>query len=976
MLGHDRRREVHTKNREELHTRLMGAQLKVLIVEDDALIGMHLQHILKAQGYEPKVPVSSGEKALQVVRNTSPDIVLMDIQLAGNLDGIETAERIRQQQDIPIVYLSAHSDLALLQRAKATAPAAYLLKPIHERELCITLEMALYKHQMEKRLKEQNRQLEQEIEARKQAEKQLQKINDLHQSIMRYSPSMIAVFDKQERYIAVNHTTLELYGLTEHDLIGKSFEQLLSKETVHTLRCRIQQLIQTKQPFQVEDISVRDEKNIYYATTLFPLLDEQGAPYAFCAITTDVTQRREAEIALQEREAQYRLLFQQMTSGVALHEIILDERGEPCDYRFLAVNPAFERLTGLRADEILHKTVLEVLPGTETVWIERYGEVALTGKALHFEEFAAELGKFYRIVAYSPQHGQFATIFTDITERKQAEQALQSHREELKRLVAERTADLQRSNQQLAMEIAERKDTERELQQAKEGAEAANRAKSEFLANMSHDIRTPMNAILGFTDILKTQLSGAPQYQAYLGNIHAAGQNLLRLINDILDLSKIEAGRFDIHPEVVHLPGLFNELLSTFSLKAQKKQIRLEFVLAPDLPAEVCIDGTRLRQILMNLLGNALKFTPAGEVRLDCMPLPATVLRTGASQQAGIHIQIRDSGIGIVPQNLQDIFDPFKQGRHTGQKNDGSGLGLAITKKLVELMEGDISVESELNKGTNFTLRLPVGEVKEGSSSETPLLDEQAFERKSFQFEEATLLLVEDNPLNRDVLRSYLATYPFTLIEAENGQEALQILPRIEAALIFMDIQMPVMDGYKTTQILKADRRFQKIPIVALTAYAMKEQKERYQDFFDAYLSKPFFQRDLLRLLAQFLPHQRSPLQVHSLTAPHKQPQTPEGCLQSLPKALEQQGALPEERRRHVHDILLPGYQALCEVLSADKLFNFAKNVLDFGEHTKLPPLQRYGEELLHHAQVFDILNIKRLLAQFPEIVEILDIKE
>ena len=951
----------------------MGTQIKVLIVEDDAIIGFHLQHTLRTKRYDVTDVVSSGEHALQFVNEDAPDLVLMDIHLAGELDGIETAERIRRQRDIPIVYLSANSDIALLERAKATEPEAYLLKPIQQRELCITLEMALYKHQMECRLKEKNRQLEQEIEARKHTETQLREVSAIHQSIMRHSPSLISVFDRGGRYIAVNQSTCDLYGLSEHEILGKTFAELLPPEASQTFHKRIEELFHSQHAMQVDDEIELNHKKTYYSTTLFPLLNDEGLPYAFCGIALENTKRRQAEHALQESERQYRLLFQQMASGFALHEIILDEQGKPCDYRFLVVNPAFERFTGLRKEDVLHKTLLEVLPDSKPVWIERYGEVALTGKALRFEEFSTELGKFYRIVAYSPQSGQFATIFTDITQRKQAEQALQNHREELEQQVAERTANLRRTNQRLALEITEREETEQRLQRAKEEADEANRAKSEFLANMSHDIRTPMNAILGFTDILKTQLHDAPQYQEYLENIQAAGQNLLRLINDILDLSKIEAGRLDIHAEIVHLPNLFHELFSTFSLQAREKQIRLEVVPAPELPRELRIDGTRLRQILMNLLSNALKFTPAGEVRMECRPVSKAAPQDEGGRHTDILIQVRDSGIGIAEKDLERIFDPFQQAQQAGQDSEGSGLGLAITRKLVELMGGDISVESKRNVGSTFRLRLPVEEV---SSSEMSSCGEQLFDVRSLQFEEVTLLLVEDNALNRDVFRSYLKSYPFTLFEAENGQKALQLLTGIQPDLIFMDIQMPVMDGYKTTQILKADHRFQKVPIVALTAYAMKEQQERYQNFFDAYLSKPASQDDVLRILADFLPHRVSPLQENYVDKNSSRAQKPAGYLQDLQEALEHQGALPEDLHRRLHETLLPGHQALCEVMSADKLFDFAENVLDFGESAQLLPLQHYGEELLRYAQVFDILKIKRLLAQFPEIAKTVDAED
>lgn len=373
-------------------------------------------------------------------------------------------------------------------------------------------------------------------------------------------------------------------------------------------------------------------------------------------------------------------------------------------------------------------------------------------------------------------------------------------------------------------------------------------AKSEFLANMSHEIRTPLNAVLGFAEILKRQERDSLKIH-YIDSIQSAGGSLLSLINDVLDLSKIEAGKLELSYSAVSPEVFCHEMTTIFSQKAQEKGLDFSIELAEGVPQLLIMDELRIRQILINLIGNALKFTEQGYVKIG---IDAVLTETDSRSRVELMIEIRDSGIGIPPSQQATIFDVFEQVQKSKKKKGGTGLGLAITKRLVEMMRGSITLESKVGHGAVFRIHFHGVEIAAGKLEK--FLSAQQ-EQEKIAFEPATILIVDDIDYNREILTVFLEGYPFSFFYAENGREAISQTQKHHPNLIMLDMKMPEMDGYEALKKLKADPALNSIPIIAVTASALKQDEERILKSCDSYLRKPVSAVDLIHEIQRFLPY-------------------------------------------------------------------------------------------------------------------------
>lgn len=489
------------------------------------------------------------------------------------------------------------------------------------------------------------------------------------------------------------------------------------------------------------------------------------------------------------------------------------------------------------------------------------------------------------------------------------------------------------------------------LLKAKNEAENVAKQKSEFLANMSHEIRTPMNSVIGFTELLDKEISN-PIQKDYLNSIKKGGNALLRIINDILDLSKIEAGKLDIKNEALNPSKLFLEIESIFHSKIISKNINFTIDIDKDIPENIIIDGVRIRQILFNLIGNAIKFTEKGHIKIKV----DNIYKDNIKSKIDLIFSVEDTGIGIEKNDLKNIFYAFEQQKdQSSSKYGGTGLGLAICTKLVHMMNGEISVESTKGKGSIFTVLLH--DISVSSVSES--FECKKLNISNIMFDKATILVVDDISENRKLVEATLKDYGFNIIMAQNGQEAIDLLEKVNIDLILMDLRMPVMNGYDAAIHIKNKEKYKNIPLVALTASVMGKDLEKVAQYgFDGYLRKPVILDDLIEELGKFLPY--------SFVNEDNSKEILVNETVNIEKLDEVIHILHSQVKQECDEVKNKGDFSLIE--------DFALKIQELGVENNISILENYSSEIITHIESFDIEKVDYLLGSFSSIIEKLEV--
>jgi PAS domain S-box-containing protein len=603
-----------------------------------------------------------------------------------------------------------------------------------------------------------------------------------------------------------------MFGYRPDEIMGKPISMLAPSDHVDELAVILCRVRQGEKITHFETVRVRkDGRRIDVALTISPIRNAAGEVVGAANIARDITGRKRAEEALQDSEERYRLLFERNLAGV--YRVTVDGRLLDC-------NDACARIFGhTSASEMLEHTVLDSYPDPGAR-----------------DEFLARL----------KEHGTL-TNFEHCLQRNDGSPLWVLENATLVKSGEGKISQIEGS----IIDITNRRQAEIELRSAKETAEAASRAKSEFLAIMSHEIRTPMNGIIGMTELaLDTPL--LHEQREYLNSVKESADTLLALINDILDFSKIEAGRLSLEAGEFDLQDTLSNTMRALAPRADEKGLELTWETLPDLPARLVGDPGRLRQILVNLVGNAIKFTERGEVDLR------VEVESQGENWTALHFCVSDTGIGIPREKQQRIFEAFTQADSSiTRKYGGTGLGLAISTRLVKLMAGRIWLESESNKGSRFHFTAKFGLAKGPQPEAAPLAE--------VNLQGTPVLVIDDNATNRRILEAMLKSWSMQPTLVERGHEGLVAMRRAKDMgktfpLILLDAQMPGMDGFTVAERLKEDPSLAGSAILMLTSAGQRGDAARCRELgISAYLVKPIRQSELLEAILVVLgqPSQR-----------------------------------------------------------------------------------------------------------------------
>ena len=771
----------------------------ILIIDDQKENLFILEEMLNE--FLPDVQVISALGAEEGMQKLGPDVgvVISDVQMPSK-NGIELCRSIKEKpeyKDISVLLITAHQSTSSMRVQGLKAGALdFISRPIDTDELIAKVNVAFKVHHKEHGLRHERDELSTKIEVTSQ---RLMAVDRQYKTIFDSANDAILILDMDGDILEANPEAHRILGYNPKSLVGRSLKEILNEHDTMQILSSIA---------HTGEVNISSEfltvDNAHILIEIHCSLVDLSENKVILAIARDITKQKQAEQVIKESEKHFRLLY---TDAPIAYQS-LNAFGE-----FLDVNRRFTEITGYTVKDILGKPFVSILhPDCRNYFTNQFSRInaigELKGIELRMLKKNSEeiLVSFNSRMASSPAGSfqQVHCVFHDITKER---------------------------------------DTENAIIKAKEAAEMANRSKSEFLANMSHEIRTPLNGIMGMMQLLQSSDLEDEQIK-YVRMAIQSSRRLTSLLSDILDLSRVEAGKLNIGYDTFDLVDVLHQLREMYSPVASQSGVELILNINSNVPRYVMGDAVRLQQVFTNMLGNSLKFTDQGNITIDAYKLP--VSKEGTVK---ILFSISDTGIGIPEEKIKELFVPFSQAcEGYTRMHQGAGLGLSICKRLIRLMGGVISLESVENKGTTIYFTILFGDTDQECTTDLAKSDNSDLHQYPLR-----ILLVEDEYISRLAAQRQMENFGCYVVSVENGLQALEKLKSDRFDALFMDVQMPVMDGIEATKRIRQGQvgdENKDVHIVAMTAYAMQGDKDIFYNVsMNDYLPKPVEIKELQTVL-------------------------------------------------------------------------------------------------------------------------------
>jgi PAS domain S-box-containing protein len=677
------------------------------------------------------------------------------------------------------------------------------------------------------------------------------------------------------------------------------------------------------------ELGGRDGRTISLSISAHIRFDRHGNPDRVIGTARDITERKRYARALAERERQYRLLAENVQDMITRHQP---------DGTITYASPSVRTVLGFTPSEI--------------VGVDPY-------EYFHPDDHAATRDQHQTLLNDSPA--------PPVIYRMRRKDGTYVWLETSNKTIRDAKSGEVREIISVSRDVTARKTIEESLRRAKHAAETASREKSEFLANVSHEIRTPLNAVVGFSELLATRTREAVE-RRYVDSIQESSEHLLQLIDDILDLSKLDAGKLELSPDAVDISRLAEHVLDMFGPRADEKQLSLHLDTPRPGPPTLLLDEPRVRQILVNLVGNAVKFTEQGQVTL------AVRVEDVHADRAALVLTVTDTGVGIPEEQRERIFDSFTQGDGSTRRTyGGTGLGLTITQRLVHAMDGFIEVDSSSGSGTTFRVTLPEVSIHPDTHVEEPApapRSAEATESLRHRFDPETVVVADPAPSNRAMLSEQLQATGLTVLQAASGTEVESLLEEETVRAVVLDLGLQDPSSYQLAQRIRSAEETQHIPIIALSTSGKPPSDEQRNEFgFSAFLSKPVRAHRLVDAMASLLGGGSTPS-----PEPRETDAETAGAPQSSSPAVPRPEATrpadsPEELARLLNHELPERWEEVRGLKLFDEIESFAEYLLEIAQANRLAGLERYALELAESSAGVDIDRVDRVLERFPDTI-------